>query len=464
MENLLTSPWRAHTERLHARLALMELSSGEAWTWSRLALEVDHRRAQIRSLGLAPLSRIALLGGASNDWVAWVWACLEEGIVWCPLPPITATMRRQTQIEHCEPHAVVEDGGLRPMYPDSPLCPEGSAYLIYTSGSTGEPKGVLVGSAGLAPLWREQIAMFGTTQNSRAAWMLSPAFDASLSDVGVALTAGATLYIVPPGHWLRWSQWKRDMDTHQIDQVDAPPSWLSLWARKAPPASLRTIIAGGEPTPLAILRAWSGQVKWVNVYGPTEATVCTSAEVRSSGDPHLNMASIGIPFAHVKYKLAALDQHAGDTSEGELWIGGDAVAIGYWKNPSLTQDRFVQEGDTRWFKSGDHVELSQDRWIWKGRIDRQVKRNGKLLNLDEVEAVVQRMPGVHLACALIDAHDHLCVAVLNDAPSGENVKAWCALHLPPWGVPSRIIRVAEFPKTHSDKIDRAKVLSQGESL
>lgn len=464
MENPLTRPWRAHAEKLHARLALMDLSSGEAWTWERLASEVDIRRAQIQAMSLAPLSRIALLDGAANDWVAWVWACLEERMVWCPLPPIAATARRASQIEHCEPHAVVEDGALRQMYLDAPLCPDGSAYLIYTSGSTGEPKGVLVGDAGLAPLWREQIALFGTTENSRAAWMLSPAFDASLSDVGVALTAGATLYIVPPGHWLRWNQWQRDMDTHQIDQVDAPPSWLSLWAGKAPPASLRTIIAGGEPTPPAILCAWSGRVNWINVYGPTETTVCTSAEVRRSDDPHLNMASIGMPFAHVKYKLVALDHNAEDSSEGELWIGGDAVALGYWENPSLTEDRFMQENGVRWFKSGDHVELVQGRWIWKGRIDRQVKRNGKLLNLDEVEAAAQQMPGVQLACALIDASDRLCLAVLNDAPRSEDVRGWCALHLPPWGVPYRIIRLAEFPKTHTDKIDRAKVLAQGEAV
>ena len=459
MNTSLTQEWREHARRLPDRIALHELGSSLSWSWGQLLQEVELRRAQLRALGLTPGTRLVLLDGASNQWVAWIWACFEEQIVWCPLPPSQALDRRAQQIKHCDPHAAVENDRIVRQENAQDLCPPDSAYLIYTSGSTGIPKGVLVGRSGLRSLWQTQQALFGTTEDTHASWMLSPAFDASVSDVGVALTAGATLFIVPPGRWIRYQSWQHDMDLHQIDQVDAPPSWLGLWRNKAPPSSLRTIIAGGEPTPLAILQAWSSQVRWVNVYGPTETTVCTSAEIRKGSDPELVQSSIGQPFAHVSYALHPLSDHT-DQNVGELWIGGEAVALGYWKDAALTQSRFIEQDGVRWFKTGDWVEHEHGQWIWKGRLDRQVKRNGKLLNLDEVENVAQQCPGVSLACVIIDPSDKLCLIVPQDAPGNETIKSWCFARLPAWGNPARIVRLDDLPKTQTGKVDRERVRSQ----
>lgn len=452
----LTLTWRDHAKSLGSRAALHELGSNVVWSWNRLLQEVEDRRTQLRALGLVPGSRVVFLDEASPCWIAWMWACFEEAIVWCPLPPAQAIARRALQIKHCDPHAGVENDCLRLLDGSLELCPPESAYLIYTSGSTGDPKGVLVGRSGLMALWQAQQALFCTTQDTRAAWMLSPAFDASVSDVGVALTAGAMLFIVPPGRWMRYHSWQHDMDAHRIDQVDAPPSWLGLWHKKRPPASLRTIVAGGEPTPLGILQAWSNQVCWINVYGPTETTVCTSAEVRTGSDRDLVQASIGTPFAHVRY---ALHPFSGETDQtvGELWIGGAAVALGYWKDPVLTRERFIDRDGIRWFKTGDWVERTPTKWIWKGRLDRQVKRNGKLLNLDEVESVAMQCPGISLACVIIDDADKLCLVVPPDAPANDTVMSWCMNNLPAWGKPSRIMRLKDFPKTQTDKVDRDRV-------
>jgi acyl-CoA synthetase (AMP-forming)/AMP-acid ligase II len=452
----LTYAWRSHAKVLGSRAALHELGSDVTWSWERLGQEVESRRAQLRALGLSAGTRLVLMDEASPQWIAWMWACFEECVVWCPLPPSQASARRDQQIKHCDPHAIVEGDCLRATQSSSERCPPGSAYLIYTSGSTGTPKGVLVGRSGLVDLWQTQQALFGTTIDTHTAWMLSPAFDASVSDVGVALTAGATLFIVPTGRWMRYHAWQHDMDVHKIDQVDAPPSWLGLWRNKRPPASLRTIIAGGEPTPLGILQAWSNQVHWVNVYGPTETTVCTSAEIRTASDPDLVQASIGQPFSYVHYVLRGLSGEQ-NQSAGELWIGGDAVALGYWKDPELTQARFTEQDGIRWFKTGDWVERTNAKWIWKGRLDRQVKRNGNLLNLDEVENVAMQCPGVLLACVIIDAADRVCLVVLPDAPSNDVIQSWCSTRLPAWGKPSRILRLQEFPKTQTGKVDRTRV-------
>lgn len=456
----LTRLWRAHAKQQGHLTCLQELGeSGRIWSWSELLSEVKAHKSQMKKAGLKEGCRVALMDAASNDWVAWMWACFEIGVVWCPIPPSKSEARRSAQRAHCEPHACVEGGVLTAIDVKSPLCPPGSAYLIYTSGTTGEPKGVLVGRDGLLPLWTAQIALFETTPRTRAAWMLSPAFDASVSDIGVALTAGAQLYIVPQGHWLRWEQWTRDMDEHQIDQVDAPPSWLGLWSKKEPPASLRTLIAGGEPASPEILRAWSPRLRWINVYGPTEATVCTSAEHRVVEAGGFAGASIGQPFGHVHYFLGAEDKIE-EEGEGELWIGGQAVALGYWKDPVRSNARFVEAHGVRWFKTGDRVEKVGDAWLWKGRVDRQVKRLGKLLNLDEVEAVIMEHPQITHAAAILDARDKLTLFIPSEGPPLSEVKAWCAQRLPDWGMPATIRRVNTFPTNAAGKIDRAALAKE----
>lgn len=455
MSASITNQWHRHARNLAHRTALHDLGTNQVWSWEQLAQQVELRRARLRAAGLVPGDRVAIIDAASPQWVAWIWACFDENVVWCPLPLSDAHERHARQIDHCDPRAIIHQDTLVPRAGAGAPCPPGSAYIIYTSGSTGVPKGVLVGRSGLVPLWNAQQQLFGTTEHSRTSWMLSPAFDASVSDIGVALTAGAVLFIVPPGRWLRWNAWIADMDAHGIDQVDAPPSWLGLWHAKKPPASLKTVIAGGEPTPPAILRAWGDRVRWVNVYGPTETTVCTSASVRTPRDHDIDQACIGVPFDHVRYAIEPSNPAFPDS--GELWIGGPAVALGYWKDPALTAAKFKEQDGCRWFKSGDLVERINNRWIWRGRLDRQVKRRGKLLNLDEIEQVAAQCQGVAHACALVDASERLRLVVPHDAPGDEVILAWCMQYLPAWGQPQQINRLPFLPLTHTGKIDRIQV-------
>lgn len=452
----LVAPWAAHAAAAGEHPALLDLGTGETWSWARLAEEAARRAKRWRAAGLRPGDRVALCLPAGPEWVASVWAAWLCSAVWSPLPPGGPEERNKALHAALDPRLTVSLGGTARHHETLAPCPPDAAYLVHTSGSTGVPKGVLVGAAGLPTLWAEQARWFGTTPDTRASWMLSPAFDASVSDIGVALTAGACLAIVPPGRWRRFGAFARDLAEHGIGQIDAPPSWLGLWAHREPPEGLRCVVAGGEPTPSPILAAWSSKVRWVNVYGPTEATVCTSAQIRRVAPGEEAQVTLGEPLPGVRYRLQEPGRACPDGAElaqGELWIGGPAVALGYWNDPVRTAERFAAFDGTRWFRTGDAVIHREGAWIYEGRLDRQIKRRGQMLHLDEVETVLAALPGVRTAVAFVDRRDRLAVAVDTDVPT-EALRAHAAERLPMWGRPQRWVRRTDWPRTATGKVDK----------
>jgi len=456
----LVQPWRAHASaRPHAPV-LTELATGRAWTWAMLAQRVDDLVAQGRAAGVQPGDRVINRLAAGADWVALVWACWELGAVWCPIPPDVPLTRAARQIEHADPRWVVGPQGATLHAPHLPPCPPPAAYLIYTSGSTGEPKGVLVGAEGLPQLWASQIALFALTSATVAGWMLSPAFDASLSDVGTALTAGARLVAVPKHHWRSHRAWCADMAAEGITQLDAPPSWLALWTDKPRPPSLCTIVAGGEVTPAPVLRAWTPHVHWINVYGPTEATVCSSAERRIVNVDDAAPATLGQPFPGLTYRLqpvGVLQPDQPEPADGELWIGGNAVALGYWRDPVRTAERFAACDGQHWFRTGDHVRHDHGQWHYVGRLDRQVKRRGQLIHLDEIEAMLTVAGGGHAVAVFIDHHDRLVAAL---SPACPELDPQWRTTLPVYGHPQAWFRPGVWPRTTTGKTDRAALARQ----
>lgn len=440
----LTRSWEDNVARFANRVCVHDVGTQHDYTWAQVRARVDEFQRHLRHAGLGEGSRLALELSAGMDWIAMVWACWNEGVCWCPLPPNVPPHRRAEQQLFGQFHARF-DGTLHTIDANAPLADPNAAYLVFTSGTTGVPKGVLVGWQGLPTLWDEQCRVFGLTHKDTSVWMLSPSFDASVSDVGVALHSGATLVVVPQKHWVHYRRWKEDMERFGVTHLDAPPSLLALWEKKPLPACLRVVIAGGEPTPPSLLKAWSGRVRWVNVYGPTETTVCSSAELRSPEDTR---PTIGQPLKGVVYAIDGGD-------EGELLIGGDCVALGYWRNAELTAERFVIQHGQRWYKTGDWVRKDGQDYVYCGRMDRQIKRNGQLINLDEVEHVLSsgqwgQMVVIHTKgqlhafyCATHEPHD---------------IAHWASQRLPAWGVP-RLHALPSFPLTQHNKIDRTQLES-----
>ena len=268
------------------------------------------------------------------------------------------------------------------------------AYVIFTSGSTGRPKGVMVAHRGIVPMLDDQVVAFGLRPGCRALWLLSPAFDASLSDVGTALLAGATLCIEPDGPLGPAAGLLDVLRGRGITHVDLPPALLGVLDLAGLPDCVETIVIGGEPCPPEVVRRWAARVRLVNVYGPTEATVCTSLCVC---DPVAWIEPLlGRPIAGACYHV--LDESLRPVppgTPGELCLTGPGLALGYLGEHALTARKFPVRNGQRLYRTGDRVVVRDDgEYVFLGRVDRQVKILGMLVEPEEVEARLREHPGV----------------------------------------------------------------------
>lgn len=221
-------------------------------------------------------------------------------------------------------------------------------------------------------------------------------------------------------------------------------------------------MVGGEALPpdlAAGLRdAMSGTL--LNMYGPTETTIwSTVARLDEVG----GRIPLGQPIANTALSVRnAGGQALPDLVEGELWIGGEGLAKGYWKRPDLTAERFVETPEGRFYRSGDLVRSHPDGTLdYLGRIDTQVKIRGHRIELGEIEAALADQPSVAAAAmraVTFGEGDTRLVGYVTPggaaAPDADGLRAALALRLPEIMLPARIVVLDQMPLTPNGKIDR----------
>lgn len=330
------------------------------------------------------------------------------------------------------------------------------AYIIYTSGSTGRPKGVLVSHNGIVNLADCQRKAFEVDETSRYFFYLSINFDASISDICVSLLSGAALVIEAESALNIASSIMRLIYSRQITHMDIPPSLLKLLDVNKITNSLKTVVVGGEACDIETVRKWSGKVNLVNVYGPTEATVCTSL---CKCTPEWSEPLLGLPINNIGYEIY---QNNIPSDYGELYISGIGLATGYVNNKELTDKKFVIINGKRFYRTGDLVERRDDGEIkFLGRIDRQVKIRGQLAELEEIENLLNSHPAVYRSCVLKrpiynGGSDNLAAFAELKNPAGESeLMDYLKEFLPVWMVPARIEILDKMPLTITGKIDTA---------
>jgi amino acid adenylation domain-containing protein/thioester reductase-like protein len=332
--------------------------------------------------------------------------------------------------------------------------PDDLAYIIYTSGSTGWPKGVLCEHRGLTNLCDAQIPAFQLEPGRRALWLLSPAFDASVSDICTALTSGATLVIEPEPDWSQLPDGIRDQG---ITNLDLPPALLGVIDPAVLPDSLQTVVIGGEAALPELVRKWARRFRVVNVYGPTEATVCTSLCIC---DPITwDEPLLGRPIPGIEYAVS--DEDGRPVRQGELWIAGTGLARGYLNRPDLTAAKFLLRDGQRWYRTGDRVRRRPDgELVFRGRLDRQFKLRGQLVEPEEIETCLRERTGVSAVAVVkreLRGREAIVAFVVAEGVTAEDMRAHVCRRLPPWLVPDRFEFVAALPRTGRAKVDHAEL-------
>nr|WP_321400739.1 amino acid adenylation domain-containing protein [uncultured Desulfobacter sp.] len=349
-----------------------------------------------------------------------------------------------------------------------PLNAHSLAYVIYTSGTTGRPKGVMCTHGGLVNLVVAQNKIFDISHESRVLQFASMNFDASVSEIFTALSSGATLILTEKDNLMPGPPLLSTLEHQTITHVTLPPSALAVMD-PIPLPDLTTLITAGEPCPSKLLRKWGDGRRFINAYGPTEATVCASACFCKHEDT--DQLPIGHPIDNTS--LYVLDENLEPVPlgiPGQLYIGGAGVARGYLNLPELTREKFIDNpfkadtGHDRLYRTGDMVSFLTDTTLmFLGRFDHQVKIRGFRIEPEEVEKVITRHPKISQVVVIPktdrSSGKYLAAFFSSLRPPTEDslaaeLRQFAGKHLPDYMIPSQFIPMDEMPYTPSGKIDR----------
>lgn len=372
------------------------------------------------------------------------------------------------------------DGAPKPIAPHSYItslpqdveivtqCQDG-AYLLFTSGSTGTPKGVLVSHTNVLSYLSVAKDRYALTADDRCTQLFDLTFDLSVHDMFVTWQAGACLYVPPasvcmaPGNFL-----KRHNLTcwFSVPSVAASMAQVHMLRPDAFP-SLRLSLFCGESLPRSLAQAWieaAPNSLVENLYGPTEATIAITA-YRLFGQ--INDLPDIVPIGEVfpGHQVVIVDETGRVADDGELFVAGPQISLGYWRQPELTSERFAPPpddlGGERWFRTGDRVRRSDHGLLFLGRLDRQVKIAGYRVELQEVETVLRRAAGnVNVAAMAWPFHGMARGIVAFVADHGEDnhhILLVCQRELPTYMIPRQIHRVTDWPLSLNGKTDYAQL-------
>ncbi|GAA3170810.1 MULTISPECIES: amino acid adenylation domain-containing protein [Streptomyces] len=357
-----------------------------------------------------------------------------------------------------------------------PIGGDDLAYVIYTSGSTGRPKGVQIPHSALGNFLAAMGERPGLAEGDLLCAVTTLAFDISMLELLLPLTAGARVLLADRGTAADGARLAAALTASGATVMQATPStWRMLLDAGWHPADGFRILAGGEALPqeLADRLVATGAEVW-NMYGPTETTIWSS--VARVGD---GPVTLGTPIANTQ--LHVLDAHgrlAAPGVPGELCIGGAGLARGYLGRPELTAERFVPHPfptapDERLYRTGDLVRRTQGGAIeFLGRLDHQVKLRGYRIELGEIETVLEAQDSVEQAVVTVredTAGDQRLTAYVVLAPDtdGEGTDAAARLAslvprlrtalgvpLPDYMIPTAYVALDALPLTPNGKIDR----------
>ncbi|MEZ7003784.1 amino acid adenylation domain-containing protein [Streptomyces sp. AD55] len=346
-----------------------------------------------------------------------------------------------------------------------PPAPHDPAYVIHTSGSTGRPKGVVVSHGTVVTLADDHRYRFGAGPGTRALQFSSFSFDAAVWELCASLLNGGAL--VQVGDDRRMGGPLADfMTEHRVNLAVLPPVVITAFPDECRLPDDLVLATAGSACPAELAGRWASRLRLFNLYGPTEATVCVTAQevpAAAGGRP-----PIGRPMAN--HRVYVLDETLSPVPAGvpgELYVGGDGLALGYANRPALTAGRFVADPfgrpGSRMYRTGDLVRWLADGTLdYLGRTDQQVKVRGYRIEPGEIESALTAEQDVAQAVVVVrtESSGGESLASYLVAAEGRRVdtarlRALLTGRLPDYMVPSDLVVLDSLPLTVNGKLDTA---------
>ncbi|MFA6231850.1 MAG: amino acid adenylation domain-containing protein [Rhodanobacter sp.] len=463
--------------------------AGEHLTYQQLEERSNQLAHYLRALEVGPETVVGLCAERSPEMIVAILAVWKAGGAYLPLDPDAPAERvqfmlqdagvcvllTQTTLEITLPknykRVVLLDGhrddiARQPSTP--PKCgvtPENLAYVIYTSGSTGKPKGTLLQHRGLSNLAEVQAIDFGLHHGSRVLQFARSSFDASVWEIVMALRVGATLCLPKAKVPSPIIELGKILLEEQITAATLPPSALASLSSLQRPSefpALELLVVAGEACSTGLAQPWMEHCRFINAYGPTEATVCATYAQCIPGESLSIGRSLANTYAYV------LDEGLRPVPvgvAGELYIGGAGLARGYLNRPGLTADRFIADpfgAGERLYRTGDLAYYRTDGKLeFVGRIDHQVKVRGYRIELGEIEAALLSQTGVKQAIVIVredtPGEKRLVGYLTRDRQqplSSAELREALKQVLPSYMVPVALMELKALPLTRNGKVDR----------
>jgi amino acid adenylation domain-containing protein/thioester reductase-like protein len=424
----------------------------------------------------------------SLEWIISMLAIIKYGAIYVPVVSNTPIKRleliisdskakvvlsnkslidkfKESSLAHVQltnVHQLMKKLTLRMTANTSPLFSSADvAYILYTSGTTGVPKGVIIKHNSVINLIHEQIRKLSIDSKSNVLQFASIGFDASIWEVFSTLMVGGKLCIPSEKTVLLGESLIETINAFNITLATLPPSVLqTITASKI--NTLETIVTAGESCSRELADLWVEQVCLINAYGPTETTVCaTMGVIDKTGD-----INIGKPIANTQTYV--LDDNLNLVPKGvigELYIGGDALAVGYLNQPKLTHQYFIanpfsDNKEDKLYRTRDLVRWLPEGTIeYIGRVDNQIKIRGLRIEPEAIEAQILHHVDVTQCVVSLQHNDKLEKFIVAYFVSEKKVdlhelRESLREHLPHYMIPNFFVKMDSLPLTINGKIDR----------
>ncbi len=464
-------------------------------TYDELETKANYLAWILRSKGVTRNSLVGLLTGRSADMIVAILAVLKAGGAYLPLDINYPVTRLNSIIQDSQPFLLIAQQDKSRIEVDFqgeiidltnlgqyssidtinpiPNINESSdlIYMIYTSGSTGNPKGVMLTHRNVNNFIQGASEVIDFSQNKSIASVTTISFDIFVLESLLPLTKGMTIVVAEEKELKSPELLNTLLQKKKIKMLQTTPSRLKLLLESTGDRKglrgLSDIMVGGESLANDVLDELrkNTSAKIYNMYGPTETTVWSTIKELTNED----QISIGKPINNTEiFILGPNDVPLPIGVPGQLCIGGDSVALGYFNNKQLTDQKFVtipSLSKGKIYKTGDLAKwLSDGTIVFQGRIDSQIKIRGFRIELGEIEQALRSHPNIKEAVTLIKEYSDydkriIAYIISNKTIDSQKLRQYLLDLLPEYMIPSDFKGISTIPFTPNGKIDRIALAS-----